>query len=198
MRLYLSESIMRLLRGHSRTKQDVFVLRKNGRAQTVCPKVPVDTEIVRIKHLTALQWYRLKRLQGQLNVLYLRLRYGSAETRVLLAYSEGTLVHVEWIVPARKIRGRYPFVSGGSYAIISCLTLPTFRGLGIYPSQIQRVVKSSIATEKFWIWSACSNAASLRGICKAGAEKVGRFIHKKWLYGTISSVRFSKDPEKDN
>jgi hypothetical protein len=159
-------------------------------AQTVSPKVSVDTEVVRIKHLTSLQWRHLKQLQGLLNVLYLRLRYGSADTRVLLAYSESALVHAEWIVPARKIRGRYPFVSTGSYAIISCLTSPRFRGLRIYPSQIQRVVKSSIATEEFWIWSASDNVASLKGIRKAGGAKVAELVQKKWFWGCMSRIEY--------
>jgi hypothetical protein len=157
-------------------------------AQTVSPKVPVDTEVVRIKQLTSLQWRRLKQLQGPLNVLYLRLRYGSADTRVLLAYSEGALVHAEWIVPARKISGRYPFVSTGSYAIISCLTLPACRGLGIYPSQIQRVVDSEISTRTYYIWTTSSNEPSLKGIFKAGGTKFTDIVQTKWFWGCISKV----------
>jgi len=182
--------------GGSEATNDVFVLKKNGISDIVTSKAEVVTEILRLCALKR-SWLReLKRLQGSTAVSYLKLRYGSGNTYVLLAYVDNTLAHVEWIVPAGKIRGRYPFVTEDSYSIISCLTAPSFRGLGIYPSQIQKVVKSDIPAKIFWIWSESTNIPSLKGICKAGGIKVGELVQKKWFWGCVSHIEYF--PEGDD
>jgi hypothetical protein len=175
--------------GYSRIKHEVFRVSKEL-SDKVHTQVDINTQISRLNELTPKQWKQLRELQGQFSVLYLRLRYGSADTYILLAYVEEELVHVEWIVPANKIRGRYPFVTKDSYSIISCLTSQSFRGLGIYPSQIQEVVKSNIPAKLFWIWTAYSNVPSLRGIGKAGGVKVAEIVQKKWFWGCISYIKY--------
>jgi hypothetical protein len=175
--------------GYLRTRNEVFTLAKKL-PQRADPKIKVDTKLLQLLEVTIEQWRQLKRLQGLFPALYLKWRYGSPETYILLAYVDKTLVHIEWIVPANKIRGRYPFVTKDSYSIISCLTSQSFRGLGIYPSQIQEVVKSNIPAKLFWIWTAYSNVPSLRGIGKAGGVKAAEFIQKKWFWGCISHVEY--------
>ena len=49
------------------------------------------------------------------------------------------------------------------------VTLPTWRGLGIYPRLLQAILrKESSTNERFWIIHQASNTASERGISKAG------------------------------
>lgn len=55
------------------------------------------------------------------------------------------------------------------------VTLPTWRGLGIYPRLLQSIVRKESGTdERFWIIHQSSNTASERGIEKAGFYLVSR------------------------
>ena len=179
---------VKIVFGYSKTRHEVFTLPKQL-AKRTAPKVKLNTNLCRWDELTCENWRQLRKFQGRFTSLYLKWRYGSPATYILLSYIDKTLAHVEWIVPAKVIRARYPFVTENSYAIISCLTLPRYRGLGIYPSQIQKVVESDISAEAFWIWTAPTNGPSLKGIRKAGGVKIGRFIRTKWFWGCISHMR---------
>lgn len=176
--------------GYSSTKNEVFVLQKDKIPDVVAIRTKITTKILPLLALSKSVRREAKELQGKAAFAYLKYRYDSPNTYILLAYVEGMLAHVAWIVPASKIRGRYPFVTEKSYSIISCLTSQGLRGLGIYPSQIQKVVKSDIPAKMFWVWAASTNAASLKGIRKAGGVKVGECIQQKWLYGCISRIKF--------
>lgn len=175
--------------GYSQTRNEVFTLPEKI-PQKICPKVELNTKLLRLRAMTSQQWGRLKQFQGKFTAVYLRFRYGGPDTHVLLAFIEGKLVHVQWIVPAYKLKRRYRFVPDNSHSIISCLTRHDLRGLGIFPSQIQRVVESDIPAKLFWIWSASTNAPSLKGIRKAGGIKVGEFVHKKWFWGCVSHIKY--------
>jgi hypothetical protein len=174
--------------GYSRMEGEVFKFRKDY--EDVAPKVSIETKILRPNEVTIRQWKQLKQLQGKFAVTYLKLRYNSPDTRILLAFCEGKLIHVEWVVPAKKIQRRYHFVTENSYLIISCLTSPDFRGKGVYPSQLRRVVESSIPTDTYWGLAESKNIPSLKGIHKAGGVKVGEFIQKRWFWGCFSRIRY--------
>lgn len=176
--------------GYSEEKNIVFNLLPGQISTTVCAAAKVDTKLVQMNQLTPLQWRELKQLQGQFGGTYLRFRYGSPYTYILLAYVEKTLAHIEWIVPAGKIRARYPFVTEGSYSIISCLTARNFQGLRIYSSQLQHITKMGISNNEYWIWADEENLASLKGIKRAGAVEVGSFLQRKWLWGLISKIDY--------
>ena len=176
--------------GYSSTENEVFVLQKDKIADVVALRTKITTKILPLLALSKSERREVKELQGKAAFAYLKYRYGSPNTYILLAYVEGTLAHVAWIVPASKIRGRYTFVTEKSYSIISCLTSQGLRGLGIYPSQIQKVVKSDIPAKMFWVWAASTNTASLKGIRKAGGIKVREFIQEKWFWGCISHIEY--------
>jgi len=176
--------------GYSKKNNVVFILRAKEASDIASPKVKVDTRLLQMDKVTPLQWRELKQLQGQFDVLYLRLRYGSPNTYILLAYVEESLAHVEWIVPASRIKSRYSFVSEGSHTIISCLTASCFRGLGIYPAQLGRVIKSAIPSDKYWIWTTSDNTSSIKGIQKAGGIKVLEFVQEKLFWGCISHIEY--------
>lgn len=171
--------------GCSRTKYKVFRFSKNL-TQKVESRIEVDTKLLHLEEVTAQHRRQLKKLQGQFAVSYLKWRYDSPDTRILFAYVKGELAHVEWVVPARKIRHRYHFVTENSYLIISCLTSPNFRGQRIYPAQLQYVLQSDIPTEIYWGLAAHDNIPSLKGIEKAGGITAGEFVQRKWFWGLIA------------
>jgi len=178
--------------GYSRIRCDLLTFpAKQSRVHT--PKLEITTKLVEMKKVTAQQWNELRKLQSYFSVSYLKWRYGSHDTYILLAYVDKDLVHVEWVVPAYKLKTRYPFLSANSYSVISCLTLKDFRGLGIYPSQIQKVMASNIGANQFYMWAASDNIASLTGIRKAGGIKVGEFVRRKWFWGLISQIECSAE-----
>lgn len=179
--------------GYSLAKNEVFVFQKGQISEIATPKKEVTTKILPLLALSKSQRIEVKQLQGRVVFAYLAFRYGSSNTYILLAYVEEVLAHVEWIVPATKIRGRYPFVTEKSYSIISCLTSQSLRGLGIYPSQIQKVVKSDVPAKMFWIWTESAHTASLKGIRKAGGVKAGEFLQTKWFWGCASRIEYSPE-----
>lgn len=171
--------------GYSRTKYKVFHFPKNL-SQKVESRIEVDTKFLHLEEVTVRDWRQLRKLQGRLAVSYLKWRYGSHDTRILLAYVKGELAHVEWIVPAKKIRRRYHFITKNSYLIISCLTSSNFRGQRIYPAQLQYVLRSDIPTEVYWGLAAHDNIPSLKGIERAGGINAGEFVQRRWFWGLIT------------
>jgi hypothetical protein len=174
--------------GYSKVKYEVFKFQKN--CEEIAPKVDIETKFLRLNEVTHQQWKQLKQLQGKFTVTYLKLRYSSPDTRILLAFCKEKLIHVEWVVPAKKIQHRYHFVTKNSYLIISCLTSTDFRGKGVYPSQLRRVIESSIPTDTYWGLAATENIPSLKGISKAGGINTGEFIQEKWFWGCISHAEY--------
>lgn len=181
--------------GYSRIKYEVFVF-PDKQAQGVEPKIEIDTKLLQLSEVTAKQWRRLQDLQGRLAALYLKWQYGSPDTHILLAFTRGRLAHVEWVVPARKIRPRYPFVTENSYSIISCLTARRFRGLRVFPAQLRKIIDSAIPSDQYWIWTASGNLSSIKGIRKAEGVKVGEFVQRKWLWGCVSRTEYF--PKRDD
>lgn len=54
------------------------------------------------------------------------------------------------------------------------VTLPEWRGQGIYPRMIQGMIRSELAdADRFWIGHDLENQASARGIAKAGIPVIG-------------------------
>jgi GNAT superfamily N-acetyltransferase len=56
------------------------------------------------------------------------------------------------------------------------LTLPEWRGRGIYPHLLQEIIRQEQTIERFWIGFEPGNDASEHGITKAGFEVVGDFV----------------------
>jgi len=53
------------------------------------------------------------------------------------------------------------------------LTLPAWRGRGVYPRLLQAILAQEPDIERFWIGYEARNLASARGIAKAGFQVVG-------------------------
>ena len=161
------------------------------------PEIEIEKKILKLNQVSSLQWKEIGEIQGKLSVLYLKFKYGSSNTSILLGYNKGKLAHIQWIVPNRKLKKRYRFLKDGSFSIISCLTPPEFRGNKIYPSLIQELLVSDMfQTKLFWIWTSLDNLPSIRGIEKAGGELAGAFIQRRFLWGLISFIDFRKNNEQ--
>ncbi len=180
---------MRHVWGYSKTRFELFELQPRS-LTALTPAVDIDTHVTPVGTLNRNQWRQLQRLQGILPTWYLRWRYGSDQTYVLLAYLKEKLVHVEWLVPAEKLRSRYPFLSIGSYSLISCLTDEHCRGLGIFSSQMQCAAKAGFVRQQCLVWAASTNHPSIRAIRKAGAAGIGHFVQTKRFWGLLSHVEY--------
>ena len=58
------------------------------------------------------------------------------------------------------------------------VTLPRWRGRGIYPRLLQAILRREEEADRFWIGHDAPNVASARGILKAGFTRVGEIY---WL-----------------
>lgn len=56
------------------------------------------------------------------------------------------------------------------------LTLPEWRGRGIYPHLLQTIIRQEALVDRFWIGYEPGNEASARGICKAGFHMVTELV----------------------
>jgi hypothetical protein len=176
---------------HACAKNLVFLL--NGESENSLQLLNSDLHVLikDVQKLTRHELSELGGLQGRLASKYLRWRYGSNGTRLLMLYLSNKLVHVQWIVSGKSIGKRYPFVKSHQWAIISCLTSVHARGLGIYPWAL-RVVKQSGIAGNYFIWAEEKNVASLKGIEKAGGRQIASFTQVKRLHGLLSKVVYEE------
>lgn len=149
----------------------------------------VEHRLARLADLTIDDWTSIRELQGKSASRYLKLRYGAPETRLMLLSDFTGLLALLWVVPGHRIRGKYSFVALKSFAIISCVTRPTARGRGLYPSGIRFIAASGLS-DAYYIWAHKSNVASLKGIEKAGGRLIGSFVRERWLKGLYVKLRF--------
>ena len=67
---------------------------------------------------------------------------------------------------------RFDLPDGNGY-LWDFMTLPDWRGRGVYPHLLQTIVRQEASIERFWIGYQVQNLASARGIQKAGFQVVG-------------------------
>lgn len=177
------------------TENSVYeLLAKSPQKLNAQNELDVSTEGV--KNLMPETWREISNFQGKFSASYLRFRYARSDARILIARRAGKIMHVQWVVPASHIGQRYSFVAPGRWAIISCLTAESCRGMGIYPAMLQAVMRSGISSS-YLIWADNRNVASIRGIKAAGGRLFGTFKQKKYLKGVLSTVTF-KSVVKDS
>lgn len=82
-----------------------------------------------------------------------------------------------WVARAGATIGELDvaFRLGGADAYLwDFATLPAWRGRGVYPRLLQRILRAEgVAGRRFWIINAPENVASAKGIAKAGFRVVG-------------------------
>ena len=102
--------------------------------------------------------------------------------RFAIAYAstpEGCIVHTSYIVGSRF---KFPFMGPHDYEIGPCFTDKRFRGRGIYPSVLRHIIQNkSMSGEWYWMNVDENNISSIRGIEKAGFERVGESTKSRWL-----------------
>ncbi len=81
------------------------------------------------------------------------------------------LVHTSYVIPKCY---KFSFLTSKDYMIGPCFTYPEYRGKGIYPAMINYIC-NFVGTDGtvFYMSVDETNAASIRGIEKAGLERYG-------------------------
>ena len=102
-------------------------------------------------------------------LLFQIMTFGRA--RVYCWRHKGELAHTSYVVPKCW---KFPFMKKHDFEIGPCLTYSDFRGRGLYPQMLKYIV-SSVGTEKsvFYMIVDENNAASIKGIEKAGFQRCG-------------------------
>ncbi len=92
--------------------------------------------------------------------------------RVYVAYMDGAPAAWGWVATRTAVIGELDAafsIPNGERYLWNFVTLPSHRGLGIYPRLLQAIVHAeSSEAERFWIAYAPENHASGAGITKAG------------------------------
>lgn len=172
---------------------EVFVLYRGQQLDDIVPQIEVKTEILPLYSLDKQVVEKIIDLQGYLSFVYLRFVFGSAETYLALAWVGEQLVHIGWITPSKRCGRRFPFIPEKAYMIGPCQTAPSFRGNRIYPFVLQQISRSLPGCDEYWICTNEKNLASIRGVEKAGARHVGRFVQNRWLWGRLTRTKYYPD-----
>jgi len=178
---------------YSEYRGEAFVLYRGQELVDIVPQIEVKTEILPLYSLDKQVVEKIVGLQSRLSFVYLRFVFGSAETYLALAWMGEQLVHIGWITPSKKCKKRFPYIPEKAYMIGPCQTAPSFRGNRIFPFVLQQISRSLPGCDEYWISANEKNLASIRGIEKAGARHVGRFVRKKRLWGCLRSTKYYPD-----
>lgn len=91
--------------------------------------------------------------------------------KIHLLYKENRLAHYSVVLPKYY---RFPFMDEYDIEIGPCWTDSQYRGLGLYPAVLQKILETFSKYKKnAWIFCENDNKASIRGIEKAGFEFIG-------------------------
>lgn len=105
----------------------------------------------------------------------IRQRY-SEGNRALVARVEGVPAGIGWSSSGRVEIGElgldFVLPRGNSY-LWDFVTLPEWRGRGIYPVLLQTFLREGAAGQRFWVGHDLGNDASARGIIRAGFQVAG-------------------------
>lgn len=96
---------------------------------------------------------------------------------------QGEVVHVSHVLGRSY---KFPFMKKQDLHIGPCWTADQFRGHGIYPAVLSRIALDHPGT-RLWMLTDEANAASRRGIEKAGFRAVGSGVKEKGVYRLTSS-----------
>lgn len=91
---------------------------------------------------------------------------------------KGIIVHQSWIFKKKLLTRQLGFKL--AYTIGDCWTIPEFRGRGIYTFMLEYIKNDNLG-KSIVIYCALSNAASIRGIEKAGFTKLYHFTLTRLL-----------------
>ena len=115
----------------------------------------------------------------QMKTFILRLYFGfitAFKTKLFYVVDNNKLVHYSYLVPRCF---KFKFLNDNDYEIGPCFTLNEFRGKGIYPTVLKKIIASVDVKSSLYMMVASQNIRSIRGIEKAEFVKCG--IVKKTL-----------------
>jgi GNAT superfamily N-acetyltransferase len=99
----------------------------------------------------------------------------AAGNRCYVAHLDGESVGYGWVADAGAAIGELDLafrLDAGDRYLWDFVTLPAWRGRGLYPHLLQEILRAEDGG-RFWIINAPENVASARGIAKAGFAEVG-------------------------
>ncbi|HEY2805715.1 MAG TPA: GNAT family N-acetyltransferase, partial [Gemmatimonadales bacterium] len=151
-----------------------FVAYSAPPAQVEAPELHPDLSL---RRLTDDDFAAMIQQAPETRVLRDRARVFGADTAYGV-FAGGVLAHVSWLVDAERDRHnriRNVRLRSGEGEIGPCTTLPAFRGRGIYPWVIRSLcgVAAERGLTRVFMITRDSNAASQRGIEKAGLTRCG-------------------------
>jgi GNAT superfamily N-acetyltransferase len=122
-----------------------------------------ETDHALIGRLTGLREATIDARLGSGNELFVGLLDGEPAGYGWLAHRCGGIDELDF---------SFGLPDGNAY-LWDFVTLPAFRGRGVYPHLLQSIVAQAPAIGRFWIGYEAHNLASERGIAKAGFHVVG-------------------------
>jgi GNAT superfamily N-acetyltransferase len=112
----------------------------------------------------------------------------SVGARAFIGLADDTVVYSSWVQPQAlvidELRWTWKLVPGDA-VVYDVVTMPDWRGKGIYPDALRRLcgMLAEQGTRHLWIYAERENASSIQGIRKAGFEYHGE-ISALHLVGT--------------
>ena len=103
-------------------------------------------------------------------------------------FYKGELANISWLITAehdRRIRPRNVKLRSDEAEITNCVTLPQFRGLGLYPFAIRCLCQVAAKTggiRKVFMITNINNLSSQRGMQKAGLLPQGKIFRLSFSY----------------
>jgi ribosomal protein S18 acetylase RimI-like enzyme len=102
-------------------------------------------------------------------------------------YYKDQLAHISWLITSehdRVIKPRNVKLKAGEAEITNCVTLPEFRGLGLYAFAIRSLceVAAGAGAKRVFMITNVNNLASQRGMQKAGLSSHGKILRVAFSY----------------
>ena len=102
-----------------------------------------------------------------------------AGKRLYLAFTRGVPVAYGWVATREgrisDLQLTFALPARNGY-LHGFLTLPEWRGRGVYPHLLQSIIRQEPSFDRFWIGYLPDNTASGRGISKAGFQVVSDLV----------------------
>jgi len=91
----------------------------------------------------------------------------------------GEILHTSYVIPKCN---KFPFMGNEDYEIGPCNTIESARGRGLYPRMLKYITRCiQYEGAHFWMLVNENNAASIKGVEKAGFALVGYAEKTKYL-----------------
>ena len=112
-------------------------------------------------------------------------RFGIEEC--YLAFCRGRIAHIAWIYypdQAKKHPTPFRILKPDEAAIANCVTLPEFRGQGIYPAVVRNLLQElkKQGYRRCYMYIETDNIASQRGVSKIGFKPVGKTWRLRFFF----------------